>query len=77
MAPHGRAHSNGAPPKTPVKTNGTSDHSRAPPTASYASKHEIAPHFIGGNNLAAAPPSKVKSFVEDHDGHTVITRVGD
>ncbi|KAH7038334.1 acetyl-CoA carboxylase [Microdochium trichocladiopsis] len=43
--------------------------------ASYAEKHKIADHFIGGNKLANAPPSKVKDFVANHDGHTVITNV--
>ena len=44
--------------------------------ASYADKHKIADHFIGGNRLANAPPSNVKEFVASHDGHTVITNVG-
>lgn len=44
-------------------------------TASYAEKHQIADHFIGGNKLANAPPSMVKDFVAEHDGHTVITNV--
>ncbi|EAA33781.1 acetyl-CoA carboxylase [Neurospora crassa OR74A] len=43
--------------------------------ASYAAKHNLAPHFIGGNRLENAPPSKVKDFVASHDGHTVITNV--
>lgn len=43
--------------------------------ASYAEKHNIADHFIGGNKLANAPSSKVKDFVAQHDGHTVITNV--
>jgi len=42
---------------------------------SYAEKHKIADHFIGGNRLQNAPPSKVKDFVASHDGHTVITNV--
>lgn len=50
-------------------TNGANGH------ASYAEKHSIAPHFIGGNSLANAPASKVKDFVAEHDGHTVITNV--
>ncbi|AEO68716.1 8fb0fc73-c984-488e-985e-a91be0c08ac7 [Thermothielavioides terrestris] len=41
----------------------------------YAEKHNLAPHFIGGNRLENAPPSKVKDFVANHDGHTVITNV--
>ncbi len=43
--------------------------------ASYAEKHKIADHFIGGNKLENAPESKVKDFVAKHDGHTVITNV--
>ena len=44
--------------------------------ASYAEKHNIASHFIGGNQLENARPSKVKDFVAANDGHTVITNVG-
>ncbi|MBE3050139.1 hypothetical protein IMZ48_48105 [Candidatus Bathyarchaeota archaeon] len=44
--------------------------------ASYAEKHNIADHFIGGNRLVNAPASKVKDFVVEHNGHTVITNVG-
>jgi acetyl-CoA carboxylase / biotin carboxylase 1 len=58
-------------------TNGTS--SRVIPVtngrASYAEKHKLADHFIGGNRLENAPSSKVKDFVANHDGHTVITNV--
>lgn len=43
--------------------------------SSYAAKHDLAPHFIGGNHLTAANPSKVKDFVQSSDGHTVITNV--
>lgn len=52
---------------------------RQPPNAngkaSYAERNKVADHFIGGNRLENAPPSKVKDFVADHDGHTVITNV--
>jgi acetyl-CoA carboxylase/biotin carboxylase 1 len=44
-------------------------------TTSYAAKHKLADHFIGGNKLENAPPSRVKDFVAAHDGHTVITNV--
>lgn len=37
---------------------------------------EIPSHFIGGNHLEAAPPSSVKDFVAQHDGHSVISSVG-
>ena len=43
--------------------------------ATYAEKHKVAAHFIGGNHLENAPASKVKDFVASHDGHTVITNV--
>jgi len=53
-----------------AKMNGqTNGHS------SYAAKHDIPSHFIGGNQLANAPPSKAKDFVTANDGHTVITSV--
>lgn len=54
------AHTNGA-------TNGA-------PT-SNAAKHNLAPHFIGGNHVEVAAPGKVKDFVAAHGGHTVITNV--
>jgi acetyl-CoA carboxylase/biotin carboxylase 1 len=41
--------------------------------ASYSERHPVADHFIGGNSLEKAPSSKVKDFVKEHDGHTVIT----
>ena len=43
---------------------------------SYAAKHKIADHFIGGNRLENAAAGPVKDFVTNHDGHTVITNVG-
>ena len=43
--------------------------------SSYAAKHNIPSHFIGGNELSRAAPSKVKDFVAAQDGHTVITNV--
>lgn len=52
-------------------TNGT--HQRAP--SSYAQKFNLAAHFIGGNQLEAAPPGFVKDFVTNHDGHSVVTSV--
>ncbi|EXJ63866.1 acetyl-CoA carboxylase [Cladophialophora yegresii CBS 114405] len=48
-------------------TNGT--------PSSWQAKHNVADHFIGSNKLENAPPSKVKDFVQSHDGHTVITSV--
>jgi len=55
----------------PVRTNGIANGT----PSSYAAKHNLAPHFIGGNHIAAAPPSKVKDFVQENGGHTVITKV--
>ncbi|ETI27763.1 hypothetical protein G647_00212 [Cladophialophora carrionii CBS 160.54] len=43
--------------------------------SSWQAKHNVADHFIGSNKLENAPPSKVKDFVQSHDGHTVITSV--
>ncbi|KAI2642937.1 acetyl-CoA carboxylase [Xylaria nigripes] len=43
--------------------------------ATWAETHPVADHFIGGNRLENAPPSKMKDFVAAHDGHTVITNV--
>jgi len=56
----------GASPQVNGHTNGSS---------SYAAKHNIPAHFIGGNELSQAQPSNVKDFVAAHDGHTVITSV--
>ncbi|KAK4624494.1 Acetyl-CoA carboxylase [Fulvia fulva] len=53
------------------KTNG---HLNGYPSK-MAAKYNLAPHFIGGNELSSAAPSKVKDFVAAHDGHTVITSV--
>ncbi|KFY43598.1 hypothetical protein V494_01898 [Pseudogymnoascus sp. VKM F-4513 (FW-928)] len=44
-------------------------------TPSYASRHKLADHFIGGNKLENAAPGAVKDFVAACDGHTVITNV--
>ena len=44
-------------------------------SASYAAKHNLPDHFIGGNRLENAPAGPVKDFVGSHDGHTVITNV--
>ena len=49
--------------------------SRSSSYASYAAKFHLSDHFIGGNRLEAAPPSVVKDFVAENDGHTVITSV--
>jgi len=45
--------------------------------SSWQAKHDVADHFIGANRLAKAAPSKVKDFVQSHDGHTVITSVSE
>lgn len=63
-----KGHTNGV-----KKSNGTVPIMNG--TSSYAAKHKLADHFIGGNKLANAPPSAVKDFVAAHDGHTVITNV--
>ena len=43
--------------------------------SSYSANYDLAPHFIGGNELSKASPSKVKDYVASNDGHTVITNV--
>lgn len=43
--------------------------------SSYAAKFDLPSHFIGGNELSKAPPSKVKDFITANDGHTAITNV--
>ncbi|KFZ11673.1 hypothetical protein V501_04616 [Pseudogymnoascus sp. VKM F-4519 (FW-2642)] len=58
-----KAHTNGTVPLV----NGS--------TPSYASRHKLADHFIGGNKLENAAPGAVKDFVAACDGHTVITNV--
>lgn len=65
------AATNGAPKMNGEATNGAANGY----PSSYAAKHDLAPHFIGGNHLGNAPPSKVKNFVQASDGHTVITNV--
>ena len=54
-----------------TKVNGVAN---GEPT-SYAARFDLPSHFIGGNVLSKAPPSKVKDFVTAYDGHTVITNV--
>lgn len=44
--------------------------------SSLAAKYDLPSHFIGGNALDLAPPSRVKDFVAAHGGHSVITSVG-
>ncbi|KAI1104677.1 acetyl-CoA carboxylase [Jackrogersella minutella] len=61
-------------------TNGTAvSGSRTVPItngkASYAEKHKLPEHFIGGNRLENAAPSKIKDFVAAHEGHTVISNI--
>jgi hypothetical protein len=72
--PNGISHDipNGLPQRP--KINGqVKGHGR---TGSYAKRHSIPPHFIGGNHLLVAPPGKVTDYVANHDGHTAITSVG-
>lgn len=83
---NGASHANGVPPPqqssqpadSPPATGLTHNlkaarHNRK--LSSYAAKHKLAPHFIGGNHLDVAPASSVKDFVANNDGHTVITNV--
>ncbi|KAK5258924.1 acetyl-coenzyme-A carboxylase, partial [Exophiala xenobiotica] len=59
---------NGTPARRSTLVNGTT-------TSEWQAKHSLAAHFIGGNRLEKATPSKVKDFVQAHDGHSVITSV--
>lgn len=54
----------------PNGTAATNGHS-----SSRAAKYNLPSHFIGGNRLDLAPPSSVKDFVAQHEGHSVITSV--
>lgn len=53
--------------------NGAKASNGAP--SAWQAKQTVAAHFIGGNKLSKAPPSKVKDFVYASDGHSVITNV--
>ena len=65
---------NGASPPLKSHLNGTVPIANG--RTSYAAKHKLADHFIGGNRLENALAGPVKDFVAKHDGHTVITNVG-
>lgn len=43
--------------------------------SAWQKNHTVGSHFIGGNKLSKAAPSKVKDFVHASDGHSVITNV--
>lgn len=64
--PNGTPHVNGTVHQTDGQVKNMS---------SYAAKHKLPAHFIGGNHLAAAPAGSVKDFIASSDGHTVITSV--
>jgi hypothetical protein len=53
----------------------TTDRTKNGTPSSSAVNYNLPAHFIGGNHLAVAAPSKVKDFVASHGGHTVITNV--
>lgn len=60
----------------PPAVNGTKAVNGA--QSSWQTRYDLAsksPHFIGGNRLQKARPSKVKDFVTSADGHSVITSV--
>ena len=59
----------------PIPRNGTNGLTNGHPS-SWQAKHDLPSHFIGGNYLDNAPTSRVKDFVQQHDGHSVITSVG-
>lgn len=41
----------------------------------YVAKRKVVPHFVGGNEISKALPSKVKEFVVSSEGHSVISSV--
>jgi acetyl-CoA carboxylase/biotin carboxylase 1 len=55
--------------------NGTTDAVTNGQHSSWQSKHPVPTHFIGGNHLDAAAPGVVKDFVQNSEGHSVITSV--
>ena len=55
--------------------NGIKGKSESRNPNSYVAKFNLPDHFIGGNHLDAAPSGRVKDFVLENDGHTVITNV--
>jgi acetyl-CoA carboxylase / biotin carboxylase 1 len=55
--------------------NGTNGAQTNGQYSSWQAKNQVSSHFIGGNHLDAAPPSSVKDFVQNSDGHSVITSV--
>ena len=57
------------------KTNGVTTPIANGHGSSYAAKHNLPAHFIGGNHLGVAHAGRVKDFVANNDGHTVITSV--
>ncbi|KAK4561411.1 acetyl-coenzyme-A carboxylase [Recurvomyces mirabilis] len=57
-----------------AKANGVNGHANGYPSQ-LAAKHNLASHFIGGNDLSKAAPSKVREFVAAHDGHSPITKI--
>ena len=59
-----------------AQANGITKSKASGHARSYSARHNLAPHFIGGNHLRAASSGPVKDFVTNSDGHTVITSVG-
>src|SRR3954453_1334048 len=55
--------------------NGITDAMTNGQRSSWQSKHQVPAHFIGGNHLDAAAPGVVKDFVQNSEGHSVITSV--
>ncbi|GAA5834604.1 hypothetical protein JCM3766R1_003613 [Sporobolomyces carnicolor] len=59
-----------------VEANGTPVSVQEPQdNEEFVWDHSKVQHFIGGNSLEAAAPSKVADFVRSRGGHTVITKV--
>ena len=66
------------PPNSGIMTttvNGTKGALTNGEHSSWQARHPVPAHFIGGNHLDAAPPGAVKDFVQNAEGHSVITSV--
>ncbi|KAL9108588.1 MAG: hypothetical protein Q9227_006674 [Pyrenula ochraceoflavens] len=59
----------------PVPMNGHTNGLTNGHPSSWQAKHDVGDHFRGGNSLDNAPTGRVKDFVQQHDGHSVITSV--
>ncbi|TNY18634.1 acetyl-CoA carboxylase [Rhodotorula diobovata] len=55
--------------------NGANGAAPAGDADEYEWDHSKVQHFIGGNSLETAPPSRVANWIRSRGGHTVITKI--